>query len=240
MYIVDYCFSLFLNDALNQNKKTIRQRDEISNMTALVPRGFGSYPAYQVGLPNQYNNQYYYYGGYGRQPISFAPHYPAQPVYQPPMKHNDRYAPVPYFGPVKVKQPGLGTYALMRFNQLDEQYRYEQYLRQLKKMEKSYWKMQANNIPPQMYSNEVFVNYIKQTKFVPYPVYINSRGAVVNAGGGQGFFGSQNVPISNAVSLPPKIRVIFIPTGQSYAQQPYTGSLVSYFIVHITVLIYII
>ena len=193
-------------------------------MVVLVPHGYGGFPSFQFSAPNQAKYQYYN-GGYSRPGISFAPHYPTQPLYQPPMKPVDRYAPAPYIN--QVREPGLGTQMVLLFNRLDEQYRQEQYLRQMQKMEKKYWKQQAYNMPPPMYGSEQVIQYEKETRYIPFPVYINSSGGVY-AGAGS------NLPVASGVnmSLPPKVRVIFIPPGQSFAQQPYTGSLVSSLLIY--------
>jgi hypothetical protein len=116
----------------------------------------------------------------------------------------------------------------MLFNEFDEQYRQEQYLRKLEKIQKQYWKLQANSMPPPMYPAPVPSNYSsgtvyqyeKETQYVPFPVFIGPGAGGYGAGRNIGYGGG-------GMSLPPKIRVIFIPTGQSFSQQPYTGSLVS-------------
>jgi len=198
-------------------------------MTTLLPRGYGGFPSFQFSPPNQINTRYYN----GRQPrrgASFAPHYPTQPLYQPPFNPIEGY-PAPFVN--QVREPGLGTQLVLLFNQLDEQYRYETYLRQLEKMQKRYWKQQANTMPLPMYSapppplnyasNAVY-EYEKETKYIPYPVFVNP-----GAGRNLGYPYGSTVPFGTGggMNLPPKIRVIFIPTGQSFSQQPSTGSLVS-------------
>jgi hypothetical protein len=204
-------------------------------MTTLMPRGYGGFPSYQFSPPNQFHNRHYN-GGYPRQGVSFAPyyprqgvsfapHYPTQPLYQPPMKPADRSV-VPYGNP--YREPGLGTQLIMWYNEADARYRQEQYARQLQKMQRKYWKQQANNLPPQVYNSPGTVYlYEKETQYVPYPVFVGPGarpygvpGSNVTLGLGGGGGGGMN--------LQPKIRVIFIPTGQSFLQQPCTGSLVSY------------
>jgi len=206
-------------------------------MTTLFPRGYGGVPSYQFSSPDQVNNRYYN-GRYPRREVSFAPHYPTQPLYQPPFNAKDRYL-APAIN--QARQPGPGTELVILFNQLDEQYRYEQYLRQLEKMRKKYWRQQANAIPSTIYPaatatlqplnpalNTIF-SYEKETQYVPFPVYIQPGAGVYGAGRNLAYGYGSNVSFGTGggMSLPPKVRVIFIPTGQSFSQQPYTGSLVS-------------
>lgn len=196
-------------------------------MTTLVPRGYGGFPSYQFSPPNQFTNRYFN-GGYPRQGVSFAPHYPTRPLYQPPFNPVERSV-APYAN--QYREPGVTTQLIILFNELDAQYRQEQYLRQLQKMQKRYWKEQANNMPPPIYDSPVPVyQYEKETQYVPYPVYVGPGAGSYGAGRYFGNAPSSNttVALSGGMNLPPKIRVIFIPTGQSFSQQPYTGSLVSY------------
>jgi hypothetical protein len=210
-------------------------------MTTLVPRGYGGFPSFQFSPPNQINNRYYN-DRYRRQGTYFAPHYPTQPLYQPPFNRAEGY-PAPAVN--QFRPPGLGTQLVMLFNELDEQYRQEQYLRKLQKIQRQYWKLQANSMPPPMYPAPVPLNYSpgtvyqyeKETEYIPFPVFIGPGAGGYGAGrnigyGGGGNFGYGPGPnltlgAGGGMSLPPKIRVIFIPTGQSFSQQPYTGSLVS-------------
>lgn len=187
-------------------------------MAALVPRGYGGFPPYQFMPPNQFNTRYYN-GRYPKQGALFAPHYPTQPLYQPPFNPvNQNLAPVVN----QFRKPGVTTELVALFNELDAQYRYEQYLRQRKKMEKEYWKQQINILPPTLFfSPAPLYQYEKETKYIPYPVYIGP-------GAGAGGYGAGRYLGGSGMDLPPKIRVIFLPTGQSFSQQPYTGSLVSY------------
>ena len=197
-------------------------------MTTLMPRGYGVFPSYQFSPPNQFNNRYFN-GGYQRQGVPFAPHYPTQPLYQPPFNPPVERSVVPYAN--QYQQPGTATQLIWLFNELDEQYRQEQYLRKLRKMQKQYWKQQANNMPPPIYyPPDPIYQYEKETQYIPYPVFVGPSAGNYGAGG---YFG--NAPASNmtvalrgGMNLSPKVRVIFIPAGQSFSQQPFTGSLVSY------------
>jgi hypothetical protein len=216
--------------------------------TTLFPRGYGGFPSYQFSSPDQFNTQHYN-NRYPRRGPSFAPHYPTKPLYQPPFNVTDRYtAPVINQFP----QPGLTTQLINLFNELDAQYRYEGYLRQLEKMRKQYWKQQAQNIPltiypatlplppppplpsplppPMTYDPRTIFRYEKETQYVPYPIYIGPGGR--GFGGGGNFGSNYGYGTGGGMGLPPKIRVIFIPTGQSFLQQPYTGSLVSNLLNH--------
>ena len=162
---------------------------------------------------------------YPTQGMPFAPHYPTQPLYQPPMKPIDR-AVVPYVNP--YREPGIGTQLILLYNEADARYRQEQYQRKLEKMQRKYWKQQANNIPPQMYSSPGTVYlYEKETQYIPYPVPVGPGGRPFGAPGSNIAFGLGGVG-GGGMNLQPKVRVIFIPAGQSSYQQPWTGSLVSY------------
>lgn len=207
-------------------------------MMTLAPRGYGGFPSYQFSPPTHYSNRYYN-GGHSRRHVSFAPHYPTKPLYQPPFRSVD-HAMVPTVN--QFREPGFGTQVLTLYNELDAQYRYEQYQRQLKKLEKKYWNMQANNLPPTMYplpppppplqTTDYFpgavFQYEKETKYVPFPVYMGTRTRFFGQGGG-GLTTNFTLGLggSGGMDLPPKIRVIFMPTGQSFSQQPCAGSLVS-------------
>ncbi len=204
-------------------------------MTTLMPRGYGGFPLYQFNPPKPSYGRYYN-GGYARQGPAFAPHYPSQPLYQPPFNPVEGY-PVSRMN--QSRQPGMGTQMLMLYNKLDAQYRQEQHARDLRKLQKQYWKVQDYNIPPPMYSAppppafydpETVYQYEKVTKYVPFPVYITPGMRSYGASGNLGYLGGSNAAFGSGggMSLPPKIRVIFIPNGQSFAQQPYTGSLVSH------------
>jgi len=108
-----------------------------------------------------------------------------------------------------------------------------------------HWKQRANTMPlprradafPPYYRSDKEYLYEKETRFLPYPVYIGQ--------GGLGFGPSQtlgygdpsnlgyNVGFTPALAnirgvrnLPPKIRVIFIPTGFPSSQQSYANALV--------------
>lgn len=196
-------------------------------MMTLAPRGYGGIPSYQFSPPNQFNNRYYH-GGHSRRSVTFAPHYPTRSFYQPPFYPVERSIAPPIN---QFREPGVSTQLVSLFNQLDAQYREEQYQRQLRKLEKQYWKRQGNNMPPPMYPPTTMdffpgavYQYEKETKYVPFPVFVGTRGGLLGHGGA----GSNlTLGLSGGMDLPPKVRVIFIPTGQSFSQQPCLGSLVS-------------
>lgn len=209
-------------------------------MAALAPRGYGGFPLYQFSPPKKFHTRHYD-GRYSGSGVSFAPHYPTRSLYQPPFNPVERnVAPVIY----QFREPGFRTQLELLFNELDAQYRYDQYQRQLQKMEKQYWKQQANNMPPPMYprsppmypgppslnySPGAVYQYEKETKFLPFPVYVGPGAGLYGAGRRSGGGTSSNMIFGlggGGMDLPPKIRVIFMPTGPSFSQQPYTGSLV--------------
>lgn len=196
-------------------------------MMTLAPRGYGNLPLYQFSPPNQFNNRYYH-GGHSTRSVAFTPHYPTKSFYQPPFNPVDRSI-APMMNP--FREPGAGTQLVLLFNQLDAQYREEQYQRQMRKLEKQYWKLHGNSMPPPMYPPTTMdffpggiYQYEKETKYVPFPVFVGTRGGLFGHGGA----GSNlTLGLSGGMNLPPKVRVIFIPTGQSFSQQPCLGSLVS-------------
>lgn len=221
-------------------------------MTTLYPRGYGGLTTYQFSSPNQHTNRYYndrfYTDRYSRHGTYFPPPYPTQPLYQPPLHPYDTY-PTMSFN--QSRKPRLDQKIESFFNNLDNQYRQEQYNRKLHKLEKQYAKLQGDYTPAAPYAGTtdyfgtnsgVVYQYEKETKFVPFPVLVNAQGQIVGGSGNLGsdnpwntsFSGGSNIPygMGGGMSLPPKIRVIFIPTGQSSLQQPYTGPLVSNLLKH--------
>ncbi|CAM4911949.1 unnamed protein product [Rotaria socialis] len=183
-------------------------------MAILVPRGYGGFPSYPFSSPNQIANRNYYHDRNTSQGAYFSPHYPTQTFYQPPY-YQDR-------------QAGYGNRLSNFLTGLDERYRYEQYMRKLGKIERQYAKLHGYNAQLPMYPssfetsnyhNDPVYEYEREIRYVPMPLFMNSTSI--------GFGTSSNFnyePTSN-MSLPPKIRVIFIPTGQSSLQQPCTGPL---------------
>lgn len=221
-------------------------------MTTLYPRGYGGNPSYQFNSPNQFNTGYYY-GRYPNRGASFAPHYPTHRLYQPPFNNADTYG-LPIVN--QYRRPGLGTQLVNFLSELDEQYRYEGYLRQLEKLQKQQARQQLATMPltmypalpppairpplfsppppilpppPRNYPFNTIYQYEKVTQYLPFPVHVGPGGVPLGTSGSLGnMFGSNlNYGTGGNMGLPPKIRVIFIPAGQSYYQQPYAGSLVS-------------
>jgi hypothetical protein len=211
---------------------------------ALVPRGYGGFPPVQFGLSNQRSHRYYN-NGYDRREAAFAPRYSAQQFYQPPFYSNGGYPSTAYD---QMQRPGLGTQFVMLLNQLDDQYRYDQYLRNLEKMQRNSWRQPANTMPLPMYTAPVapyasnyhagtVYNYVNEREYIPYPIYIGPGGAGYGLGrnlgydpSNLGYAASSNFNFGmggGGTGLLPKIRVIFIPTGNSSLQQQYTGPLVS-------------
>jgi hypothetical protein len=137
----------------------------------------------------------------------------------------------------------------MVLEEVDQQYRYDQYLRKLEKLQRQYWKLQGSRMPLPMYSAPqplppplsynpgTLIEYPSPTQYMTYPPVIDpgagSFGPPLNTGYGLPFnrgYGSGptvNFGTVRGMNLPPKIRVIFIPPGQSFSQQPCTGPLVS-------------
>ncbi|CAM4758480.1 unnamed protein product [Rotaria magnacalcarata] len=183
-------------------------------MTTLVPRGYGGFPSYQFSPPNQIANRSYHQDRNISQGGYFLPHYPTQPFYQPPN--------------YQERQAGFGNRLSNFLTGLDERYRYEQYMRKLGKIERQYSKLHGYNAslpmyPPSFetsnYHNNAVYEYERETRYVPMPIFMNPTSI------GFGTSSNFNYETTGSMSLPPKIRVIFIPTSQSSLQQPCTGPL---------------
>jgi len=206
-------------------------------MMTFAPRGYGGFPSFQFSPPNQIINPYYN-DGYRRQNAYFAPHYPSRPLYQPPFYPVKRHRSSRFD---RARQPNIGEQLVMALEEIDEQYRYDQYLRKLEKLQRQYWKLQGSRMPLPMYSAPEplppplsynpgsLIEYPNPTQYMTYPPVIDpgagSYGPPLNTGYSLPF--NRGYGSGPTVNLPPKIRVIFIPPGQSFSQQPCTGPLVS-------------
>ena len=204
-------------------------------MNALVPRAYGSYPVQTHYYPDQR----------GMQVTQWAPAV-SQPFYGSAMNT------IPGYPANELNRRSKGTFAeqfVGWMNRLDSQYRHEQYIKQQGRTERRYWKDQINRLPPAIYTSSKppgyletappsMYHYEQEIRYVPYPVYITPTGATGRQRN-TGLPGSlATLPFAmdttttflgaaNTMSLPPKIRVIFIPTGSSPMQQPCMGPLVS-------------
>ncbi|CAF3354141.1 unnamed protein product [Rotaria sp. Silwood1] len=200
-------------------------------MTTLMPRGYGGFPSFQFSSPNQTHNRYYN-DRYPRYGASFAPHYPTPRFFQPPLYPTKSYTTA---GLYQDQQSSFGSQFERFLYKLDDQYRYEQYLRRLRKIQGQYKGLQGNNytsLTPNDHYGTVY-QYEKETKYIPIPVLMNSAteryAPLINSG--LGFPPNIDYPVglnygaSHGMNLLPKIRVIFIPTGQSFLQQPWIGPL---------------
>ncbi|UJR25258.1 hypothetical protein I4U23_006610 [Adineta vaga] len=196
-------------------------------MATLFPPGYGNFPSYQFSAPNQVHNRYYT-DGYRRREASFAPQFPTQPFYQPPFNPNVTYSSSQR--DTKAGRPSFGAQLINAFNEWDYKYRQDQYLRRLEKLQRQYWNLENSAgpsapyaippppPPPSMnYGGGTLFEYEKETEFLPYPVYMNQ--------GARQYGGLPSLGYGGATTLPPKIRVIFVPMGQSFSQQPQTGPL---------------
>lgn len=211
----------------------------------MAPGAYGGLPPVQFGPPTHYRDRSHH-AGYNRQPGAYPSFYTTQPFYQPPFNAQGPY-PADGFG--QARRPGLGAQLVSAVSRLDEQYRYEQYMQNLAKEQRRYFKqvhrndMAKNNYPPygeaghRTNTTGDFIQYEQEIRYIPFPVYIRQP---TNSFGGSGNLGAGYLPNSGFgntftsafqtqpnMNLPPKIRVIFIPTGNSFLQQQYTGPLVS-------------
>ena len=189
-------------------------------MTTLVPHGYGGFPSYQFSPPSQFANRYHHDGHRSRR-TAFAPSYPVQPFYQPPFNAFQRHKS---YDLSQARQPGFMTQTATFLNNLNEQYQNEQNLRRLNKINSLYSKLPTKYQPP-----EAIYEYEKETKFVPYPILVGPGSRNYRTAGNLGFGTYLNTFSggSGTANLAPKIRVIFIPTGQSSMQQLGMGPLVS-------------
>ncbi|CAF2318621.1 unnamed protein product [Rotaria sp. Silwood2] len=193
-------------------------------MTTLQPRGYGGLPSFQFSPPNRAHNRYYN-DRYPRYGTSFSPHFPTPRFYQPPFYPNERYTTPGFY---QDRRSGFGRQLATFLYRLDDQVRYEQYLRRLEKIQRQYGRLQNNNyatsLPWNSYGGNVY-EFEKETKYVPVPVFLNPNTGQYEPLGNSGLGFSPNIGYPGGMNLPPKIRVIFIPTGQSSLQQPWIGPL---------------
>jgi hypothetical protein len=177
---------------------------------------------------------------YGKQTAYFAPNYSAQSSYLPSFDHTEGYPIVPFD---KARQSSLGVQFLSFMNQLDDQYRYEQYLRNLEKEQRKYLRDERSRMVSEMYTTSMnydnvgVYEYERETRYVPYPIYITSSGSRPSRGGTLVYDPTPTTAYASTsalqwqtqvnMNLPPKVRVIFIPTGTPSIQQPCIGPLVS-------------
>lgn len=141
---------------------------------------------------------------------------------------NNRY-PFPDQMPFSSTTTGNSLMTLSQFNQ---QQKYAQYIRHLNDVQmRSSNRESQRRIPPPRHTSTAWQNtsgqlyiYEKETRYLPYPVFGSS------GRGGLGFTGGLTTLIApgggGGMDLPPKIRVIFLPTGTPSLQQPCAGALV--------------
>lgn len=213
-------------------------------MNSLVPLNYHGFPTVQY--PSSYQTQPQYY------PDQLG----MQSTYLSPAGNHSYYGQhlnsINGYPVNELKRKEKGSYGeqfINLINKLDGQYRQERYSRQQDKLERRYWRDQINRLPPPIYpagqtagyyqTEGPAYHYEQEIRYVPFPVYITP-----NSSGGRGTrttFPGEIAPVpftggftttnflggGNTMALPPKIRVIFIPTGSSPMQQPCMGPLVS-------------
>lgn len=210
-------------------------------MSALVPYNYhGLSSENYFGSHKRKKNYYYDKRFMGQTPFIPRP-FPTQSYYRPYFYPNNGY-PATNFS--QFGRSNMMT-DLMSFNRSNEQFRYAQYIRDLNAMKNRYWKREAGAMPPPMYTEPSrwsqtegdMYFYEQEIRYVPYPVFVGP-GGIVHPFGGKlepgypsiagptGGLTTLIAPTGRAMDLPPKIRVIFMPTGLPSLQQPCTGALV--------------
>ena len=195
-------------------------------MSALVP--------YNHHGSRKRKGNYYYDQRFMGQIPSIPRPFPTQAYYPPYFFNNMGYK---QFGGNNMMMD------LMSFNRANEQYRYAQYMRNMNMMQNQQWKREGTAMPPTRNrtmwyetSGDLYF-YEQEIRYVPYPVFVGPGGISPGYGGGlrpgyppiPGPIGGLTTLLpqgGSGLNLPPKIRVIFMPTGFPSLQQPCTGALV--------------
>ena len=160
-----------------------------------------------------------------RKALTRPSFYPTRPHRRLPMYPKTKPL-VAGFNPFGQHRPNMGW--MRHTNQLDRHYwRYfnrkqPRYLKNRMDSEQSpyFTTMATSGLP--LYTSPMLYEYESEIRYVPYPVNINRQSTTY---GGRLSLGNG---AEDALTLPPKIRVIFIPTGASSMQQAFTGPLVTY------------
>lgn len=154
----------------------------------------------------------------------------------------------PFIPPNTFNQFGRSTMStdLIGINQLNKHHQYAQFIRHIDEMQKGYWQQRVNTMPVPSRRADAFSSYNrpnklyryeKETRYLPYPVFgqgVSGFGNSGNLGYGyrqnRGLIGGFNSNIGNVGgigNLPPKVRVIFMPSGfPPPPPQPCSGALV--------------
>jgi hypothetical protein len=212
------------------------------HMSALVPYNRGSRSSQiPFGSHKQRSNEHYDRRIISQQP--FIPRlYPIIPNYQP------SFFPMQGYPPNNFNQFGRSAMStdLIGINQLNKHHQYAQFIRHIDEMQRGYWQQRANTMPVPSRRADAFSSYNrpnklyryeKETRYLPYPVFgqgVSGFGNSGNLGYGyrpnRGLIGGFNNNIGNVGgigNLPPKVRVIFMPSGFSPPPpQPCSGALV--------------
>jgi hypothetical protein len=210
-------------------------------MSALVPYNYHGLFSEKYSGSHKRKKNYYYDKRFMGQPPFIPRPFPTQSYYPPYFYPNSGYLGTDYrqFGRTNMSTD------LMSLNRLNEQYRYAQYMRDINAMQSRYWKREASSMPPPMYtesypwyqtSPELYL-YEHEVRYIPYPVILGPGSEPLPFGGKlepgypsitghTGGLTSILAPTGRTMGLPPKIRVIFMPTGLPSLQQPCTGALV--------------
>jgi len=208
-------------------------------MSALVPRNYGNFsPQGYFNSFKQKKNHYNDKKFLGQQP--FFPFFQPSP-YQTYFFPTNGY---PTTGYNQYGRSGVHSTSLIHSNRFDDHYKNT--WPYMNKMQKWYGKQQDTGVPlsymntrssPLDYTNEPIYQYEREVRYVPFPVYIGPGGSRIRTPGNQeygytsglGYPSRLNTTVRNfgpVSSLPPKIRVIFIPQASSCFQQSCGSSLV--------------
>ncbi|CAF1239853.1 unnamed protein product [Adineta steineri] len=164
-----------------------------------------------------------------------------QSYYQTTYIPNTRYSNNTYN---HYRQPDVNSTSLLHSNQLDDPYQSQQtwpyinntYKHQEKYFDNSFLLSTYTETIPKTYNKPPVVQYEREIQYPPHPVFGNTGFAGIESSEDSGYNYNSNskyrsmpnaglANFRNVSSLPPKIRVIFIPQASSQLQQPCANSL---------------
>ncbi|CAF4311509.1 unnamed protein product, partial [Adineta steineri] len=209
------------------------------NMSRFIPSGYNryssqAYPDFSKQNKNHYNDKEFI-----GQRSFYSSFNPTQSYYQTPYIPNTRYSNNRYN---HYRQPDVNSTSLIRPNLLYDRYQSQQTWPYINNTYKPHGRHfdNASFLPtsaetvPIAYNKPLGIQYEREIRYFPYPVYGNEGiedfvssdiygyPTTLNYGGlpSAGLASFRNIN-----TLPPKIRVIFIPQAPSQLQQPCANSL---------------
>ncbi|CAF1340690.1 unnamed protein product [Adineta steineri] len=208
-------------------------------MSRFIPSGYNryssqAYPDFSKQNKNHYNDKEFI-----GQRSFYSSFNPTQSYYQTPYIPNTRYSNNRYN---HYRQPDVNSTSLIRPNLLYDRYQSQQTWPYINNTYKPHGRHfdNASFLPtsaetvPIAYNKPLGIQYEREIRYFPYPVYGNEGiedfvssdiygyPTTVNYGGlpSAGLASFRNIN-----TLPPKVRVIFIPQAPSQLQQPCANSL---------------